>query len=186
MISIESVTRTPDELRAFAQNHFDWLVRCLGDGDHDSWMPHLAVSVLDPASGGQMTVMHALAAPFNTAEEKQGALRGIGRRLYAEKQVPVMAVLSSEAWLSRNPAFSAANSSRPEFDPDRQETVICMAATFTGHHLFRSVPISRRGPAITIVPGQAGEWTTTGRSPLLGQFWYGFAMAFPPFAASGS
>lgn len=181
----KALIKTSEELQKFASEHFAWVQACLQDGDHDSWMPHLAVLVFDPESGRESIVLHAIAVPFNTDKEKRGILRQLGAELYGTKLMPVLAVLSAEAWLSKDPRYAAGNDSRPEFDPQRQEVIVCMAATFCCQLLvLSSLQVHRNGSNKIVPDAKPRDWMAAGRSPLLEAFWAGFAMACPPFAAA--
>jgi hypothetical protein len=125
----------------------------------------------DPDAAPEVTVA-VLAVPFNSDAEKREALRAVGRRLFAEKSVPVAAVLACEAWLA---SMRPGDRRRPADHPDREEVILCQGCTLGHKHAaFATLPLTR-GDGNRIIPG-AWRPTVTEHceARLVLQLWDGF------------
>ena len=86
---IERLLVDESALNDLMRDHIAWVSKCLSDGRHQSWTPYLAALVKEAPEDKGSIVMHCLAVPFNEHEEKHGALRMCGRKIYEAKKIPV-------------------------------------------------------------------------------------------------
>ena len=118
-----------------------------------------------------MLFRSALSIPFNELHEKHEALRNIGRTLYAEQRIPVVAVMSSEAWVSPDPGPGK----QPADHPERREAIIVAGSTLGMKHMALRRLFVTRGDADRLVPGEFEPVITEGVvTKLLNQLWAGF------------
>ncbi|QDT54611.1 hypothetical protein Pan44_26450 [Caulifigura coniformis] len=108
---------TRERLEEFTRDHVTWVEKCVADGDHADWMPHLSVLCTN-MKGEESVTMMALAIPFNTSKEKVDAMRWAGLQVFQDLKAPTMFVLSVGAWVA--PEASC----EPKDHPDRGECLI--------------------------------------------------------------
>jgi hypothetical protein len=174
VIDTQAIPGTRDELLKLISTHSKSIDNYLADGS-TSWMPQLTVLIRDPAGGADAINLYALAVPFNTPQEKAGLLQQIGCELYASQKLPVVAVLSTEAWV----APDAGPGRAPADHPERREVICVHGSTIGGLHMAMRVLPIRRGGNNHIVPGEWGNVETEGvTTKLLNHVWVGFFADF--------
>lgn len=127
-------------------------------------MPHLTVLTVDPFSGEEENICCIFDINFTEAGEKRAALAKIAREIYDRKHVPLVAVLSSEAWLAPE-----AGNLMPSQSPRRDEVIIVSALTIQRKCKFTFSRVSRlRG---NIVCGAFEEHSEGAEAPILERFY---------------
>jgi hypothetical protein len=158
-----------EEFLAFLADQERWVNHCLGDSEHESWMPSLTVLGRKFPTGEKEATMFAYAVPFNEDDEKRGVLFQSGLDCFKRQLFPSAVVLASEAWKSRQDESGRA----PRDMPDRSEVILCMGLTADGKHCGISDMEVSRGPARRILPGRFVRHHD-GVPSLLHWFFHGF------------
>lgn len=172
-IDYKAVPATLDELLGLVRTHAQWVKQCLAS-PHTSWMPALAVLGREMLGCQGGVIMHALAVPFNSDDEKRGCMRQIGRRLYADQVIPAAAVMSSEAWVATDP-IGKRDPRPPAERPDRREAVVIQGCATGGKPAVSMCMFITRDPSDVIVPGEWEEPNTEGTTTkLLNYIWLGY------------
>jgi hypothetical protein len=106
-----------------------------------------------------------IGAPWKDDAEKREAIMAIGTAIIGSKE-PVLAYsMLSECWTSRYKPDEKQRATRPEFDPQRREAVVCLASTGK-EHKFSAWIIERdaQGRCAKLTentePGQWSSWMT--------------------------
>jgi hypothetical protein len=118
----------------------------------------------DPFSKENMTEI--IGTPWKNDEEKKEAILAIGMTIIRSKE-PVQAYsMVTECWTSSYKADEKKRASRPEFDPQRRECVMCVVSTGT-RRKFSSWTIQRdaKGNCAELIPnkepGTFESWMTS-------------------------
>lgn len=163
-------------LHGFMREHIRWVADCLADGDHDSWVPMLAVMAKASVDDPPEMIMYALAVDFNEQEEKHAAMTKVGKDVYDKMKIPVAAVLSAEVWGQKRRLGTNAPYCEPRHDPAREEG-ICIFGMRLQKGAPRAIsafaPVERTSNGMIAI-GEFGEIETECRSPLLEVFFRGF------------
>ncbi len=126
---------SPDDFDAFVADQVDWLNSRLKDKP-TSIIPMLAIKITD-SEGKQGLTIAALATDFNEDHEKRTALMAVGRKLYAEKVLPLAVALSCEAWLAQDPPKGI----EPRHFAGKREVALVVAQSI-GNKLTKMVSIA--------------------------------------------
>jgi hypothetical protein len=115
------------------------------------------------------TLLHV---PFNEDDEKERVMRATAARLYTNKRLPRIAILSTEAWIVKQRI--GVPHCQPRDNPERQAIIAVFLATLdgrckTGHYEFERDASGRMTSFEWFVP--EGEFHT----PLLGKLFRAFA-----------
>jgi hypothetical protein len=159
---------TRDDVIQFAREQCDFAEKRLTEKP-DSIMPQLFINAIDE-TGQKGSILCAIAMPFNEDQEKRSALDTIGKKLYSDKQAPVMVALTTEAWLAHDPPPGI----EPRHFYGRKECVIVAAVDVQRKFCaLGSIPVKRVQNRME----KDGELTfsTEGvKFPLLNHFFNGF------------
>lgn len=111
--------------------------------------------------------------PFDEADEKNRAMRNVGRQVYREQLMPMAAVLCSDAWVAPD---------RPGMQPrdcsDRREAIVVAGQTIGGKHQAITRMFYTRTADGMIVAGKFEAISTTAQAFLVEQVWHGFLASF--------
>lgn len=165
---------TAPEFEAFVADQVKATRARLDDKPTDL-IPMLVVKTRDP-TGKDGIVLAALAVPFNEYEEKRDALMTVGRRVFAERVVPLAITLSCEAWLAQQDEIPSGG--MPRDSATKREAVILAAASMGRKFQSLTAIIVERDPENRMIAKEDIDYdkaTKSAGAQILDHFFLGFA-----------
>jgi len=103
----------------------------------DSVTPTIIVTTRDAPGSPVAQTCCVVADDFNEHEDKHRLLNRLGQKFYREKKIPVLVVLISEAWRSKNKNL------QPRDDPEREEGLTIFSLSMRQQCWHAYIPVMR-------------------------------------------
>lgn len=181
-VKASSIPATTAELTHFATAFKQYVESVLGNkkkAKTKSFSPVVIVTTRETEVSDGGNLVFVVESSFNTQQQKQEILRGMGEQIFRHKAIPSAALLASEAWIVKGSKDEVDMTIPPSQNPKREEVIVITGMSFGERAdtptVMTSCPLLRDSEDYITGLGEWDEMLTDGmKHSLITYIWEGF------------